>query len=509
MEGSPHTNDSERFAISYLERYESMIQAQDVEEKATILHLRPIFQTIQRLGGGNDTHCNLTTTDFLHTSAQNHPQPSLVQDTSFTANHEDTFLNAPEKSNKSFGKENHSGVLTSARNIPPSLPYDRVSYQTIKCFIEKPLLLSISDAKDYEVLQTDEQLCMILENVIGDHVEENNDGISFAEFIHLYKTAVSGMQALQVLPGKDAVSGRDRERTKKRTMLMIRSFSKLDITSFATNNDSNASLISDENVIITTTKAHKPRISGYANGEDFTNDSDTVVNDDEDDDEEYDEIVDDTTKKEAMISNEFLQREIKILAVVREKSEQIEMLNKKIRQGKKRLLLSFLLCLCLSPFATPIGSSLKNKMDLWKEPSGNITNGQPPVTVEVSKAECLPKDIDDSAETKEKLAFALEELGMMVLAMSKKEEALSSCLANNVPCEESTKCDPCDNSTIMSNSVSFADEVANNPKLKSLVIRRQVVAAVGAAIATSLPALLPTQGIVQSILSLLRLLIKR
>jgi hypothetical protein len=95
---------------------------------------------------------------------------------------------------------------------------------------------------DYHILQTDAQLMLILTTIV-DMVEEGEEekggeglkkGLTFAEFVHVYKSVIAGMQTLQMMPPTTAGNSTSesdpydisdvRSMTRDRTLQMIRSF---------------------------------------------------------------------------------------------------------------------------------------------------------------------------------------------------------------------------------------------------------------------------------------------
>eukprot|EP00554_Chaetoceros_debilis_P004882 CAMPEP_0194086518 /NCGR_PEP_ID=MMETSP0149-20130528/21386_1 /TAXON_ID=122233 /ORGANISM="Chaetoceros debilis, Strain MM31A-1" /LENGTH=574 /DNA_ID=CAMNT_0038769621 /DNA_START=357 /DNA_END=2081 /DNA_ORIENTATION=- len=564
------TSESERFAIAYLERYEAMIQTQEEEDKATISHLQPIFQSIQRLGGGSgggkNTNSNgsgessdgpipIDTCPFKQLSmAQAQVQ---VQDTSFTANHDETFLhvNTSSASTKG-GKNNSNNNMNMNMNNNASLSIvsmgadreysslDRVSNQTMKRFMENPLLLTTSDAKDYEVLQTDEQLCMVLDKIVekyssvgggdsgedantnaNDHHNDDNDndnernddsmGMSFAEFVHVYKIAVSGMQAMQMLPEQDAddICFKDRDRTKQRTLLMISLFSNDAISEFRTGAQQEG-------------RAQFIPASNISNASIISNDNDDNDDDYDDDDDDYDEVVDDSTMKEALLNKEFLQREEKILAVARNKEDEVEKLRREIGKAKRRSLILAFLCILLVlicagagyHFQEQIDSQVMTELQMQQSELASLKKEIAPQLKDCQDFVCTKADngvvATALADTEQKLSSAFNQIGNMVLELSNQKEALSRCLANvNTDTSKAAlECEPCISNSneseaqvIISDLTSARREIKRSAPLKALVIRRQIFAAVGAASLVVLPSIFPMAGIFQKLLKILRI----
>lgn len=562
MSSASFSSESERFAIAYLERYEAMIQTQEDEDKATISHLKPIFQSIQRLGGGAISG-NRQNTNSNDSREFEGPIPidacpfkqlstvQQVQDTSFTANHDDTFLHmntssASTKGGKNINNTNNNASLSMvAMGNTEHSSLDRVSYQTMKRFMENPLLLTTSDAKDYEVLQTDEQLCMVLAKIVekysslggSDSGEDANDnhndgndsdnemnedsmGISFAEFVHVYKIAVSGMQAMQMLPEQDAddICFKDRDRTKQRTLLMISLFSRMNntISEFHTGAQERAQIVATSNI---------------SNASIISNDNDNDDDYDDDDDDDYDEVVDNSTMKEALLNKEFLQREEKILAVARNKEDEVEKLQKEIGKVKRRSLVLAFLCILLVlicagagyHFQEQIDSGVNRKLQMQQNSHVGVEEVMPkeelaPQLKDCQNFVCAKEDKSAVAialaDTEHKLSSAFNQIGNMVLELSNQKEELSRCLANANTDTSAVvlECDPCSSNNdeaeaqaIITDFSSAKREIKRSVPLKSLVIRRQIFAAIGAASVAALPSIFPMAGIFQKLLKILRI----
>lgn len=118
------------------------------------------------------------------------------------------------------------------------------------------------------------------------------------------------------------------------------------------------------------------------------------------------------------------------------------------------------------------------------------------------------------AVTEQKLSSAFNQIGNMVLELSNQKEELSKCVANVIidTSKAALECEPCISSNneseaqvTISDLTSARREIKRNAPLKSLVIRRQIFAAVGAASLAVLPSLFPMAGIFQKLLKILRI----
>eukprot|EP00551_Chaetoceros_affinis_P013393 CAMPEP_0203686314 /NCGR_PEP_ID=MMETSP0090-20130426/48994_1 /ASSEMBLY_ACC=CAM_ASM_001088 /TAXON_ID=426623 /ORGANISM="Chaetoceros affinis, Strain CCMP159" /LENGTH=895 /DNA_ID=CAMNT_0050555535 /DNA_START=387 /DNA_END=3074 /DNA_ORIENTATION=+ len=221
----------------------------------------------------------------------------VTRDTSFTANHEQTFMKLATPSDeittkavssnangKATGKDNKivtedskgedsnykeqqegvkappfvsAGYLDTTTNTitdPNSFNNDHnvvLSFDAITQFVDKIKVINETSGNfpsgpksDYHILQTDAQLMLILTTISetteeysskegeGDE-QEGKEGLTFAEFVHVYKNVIAGMQTLQMLPtsADTSIATFDptrlnyvRDVTRERTLQMIRAF---------------------------------------------------------------------------------------------------------------------------------------------------------------------------------------------------------------------------------------------------------------------------------------------
>jgi hypothetical protein len=217
-----------------------------------------------------------------------------IRDTSFTANHDQTFMKSSdnavlaasgsgldsqktpteEKSENNNDDNSESGggggdkyvstgyldtthntitAMTSLRNDHNIiLPFtaivsfiDRIkNINEVNEGSDEPVIAA-GPKSDYHILQTDAQLMLILSNIAetveskqgedGSDVDEYefSGGLTFAEFVHVYKSVIAGMQTLQMLPAPSDINlqvsdpeylSNVREMTRERTLQMIRAF---------------------------------------------------------------------------------------------------------------------------------------------------------------------------------------------------------------------------------------------------------------------------------------------
>ena len=455
-----YASENERFALAYLERYGEMIQAQENEDEATIAHVRPIFHTIQRLGGGSvlhqghshslSTRTGSTTAHknaYTHTNTQHHV--SVIKDTSFTADADDTYMQHSMHTSTRHGHEHGSESLLSTppASVATSVSYDdKLEFETMRRFKDDPLILSIDDSKDYEVLKTDQQLCLVLKTIAEacdyrqemmerdgrghEHQHGHSDkdaGITFAEFVHVYKIAVSGMQALQMLPnqGKDFGSDMDRKRTWGRCLVMLRLFSRVNVGQIEAADDSNASIISveqeDEN-------EHNNERKGDLHRPGEENDSRT---------EKEVQLLKGEARshgnKEDTISGH--------IEIVREREAAIARLMEEVSAGNRKSNLLLRTVLFLLAALAGLGYQyqqqhqgisfhetvvMANKIE--ETSVVNSTAVSAPVRTESETDSLVGELVLSLADTKDQLNEATTQVGSLVLDMTKVNKQLASCL---------------------------------------------------------------------------------
>jgi len=299
LKGQPRTVSERKLdANSYFHSYESMVRSQDVEDIATIAHLRPIFGRIQRFGRSDS---------LTHNS--NH---SGLRDTSFTADHDDTFQGHSKQDGKSTSKalwtNEKAGAYTKADAYTPAQtidafssdsmcdPRELLTFASLKRFATTLKSFDFDSANDenkvhdapavnsdFYFIQSDEQLMMIIlkfEEAIDDWrrdprcraIDLDEAGITFSEFVHVYKTVISGMKSLQMIPSlhqftddknesivtlvkmsedmKDLVSYQ-REKTVERSLKMINEFTHFSsfspVAVISSSDDDNDKFGSDDN----------------------------------------------------------------------------------------------------------------------------------------------------------------------------------------------------------------------------------------------------------------------
>ncbi|GFH46709.1 predicted protein [Chaetoceros tenuissimus] len=155
-------------SAEFLSRYGEMADAQDVENETAIAYLLPIFHFICGVSKGESSVHASSTASSISTPTRD----PLAKDIS---QHQRTEL-------------------------------DVLTYEAIRIFLQNPVFPSETEAKFYDTLKTDKQLFFVLNNFVDQRFHANNvsgskrDGISFEEFVHAYKIAISCMFCLQSLP---------------------------------------------------------------------------------------------------------------------------------------------------------------------------------------------------------------------------------------------------------------------------------------------------------------------
>jgi hypothetical protein len=153
-----------RDALAYLLRYETMVRQQEAEDMATLAHIRPCVERLEALAG----------------------------------------IKAVSSSSRKTRAEADSALL--AREI---------SFASLKKALE-----ALDEECDYssEFMSTDRQLMMVLRLLTqktGTDGDEQDDDvfIAWVEFFQAYKVCIAGMLTLQHLPPTSAIRNRARDRT--------------------------------------------------------------------------------------------------------------------------------------------------------------------------------------------------------------------------------------------------------------------------------------------------------
>jgi len=223
---SPSKTSSDRSALAYLLRYETLVRSQDVEDAATSDHLRPLFDRLIVLGGGGTF--GATENGKTSSKAIDADIPGLIP---------------------SHSASTDEGDLAAVVDTNPGehiFTYDAMRVALAKLGAEASM--APSDAKysnggdgTSEVLTTDRQCMLLLRTIVDANGSLNNDdesgnpaGLTYAEFLQVYKVIVGGMQTLQRIPKKEgddagstasSISKNDtRLKIRERTLNLIKLF---------------------------------------------------------------------------------------------------------------------------------------------------------------------------------------------------------------------------------------------------------------------------------------------
>jgi len=230
--------------LAYLLRYETLVRSQDVEDVATSDHLRPLFDRLVVLGGGDggggaSGGASTAATDAGKADAD---IPGLIPTHSASTDEGDWTTAAAAAGGASAGETTN----TSDECV---LTYKAMEVALTK--LDADASMVSADAKysnggaspEAEVLTTDRQCLLLLRTIVdahndnGSHGNDNDGnpagGLTYAEFLQVYKVVVGGMQTLQRLPKKEAdntsssaatsTNGR-RLQIRQRTLDLVRLF---------------------------------------------------------------------------------------------------------------------------------------------------------------------------------------------------------------------------------------------------------------------------------------------
>ena len=196
---SPSRTSSDRSALAYLLRYETLVRSQDVEDAATSDHLRPLFDRLCVLGGGSSSTNGNADGKLLAkgASAAEDAIPGLIP---------------------SHSASTDEGDMSAENADEQTLTYETMKAALITLDADHSKISS-ADAKysngggdgTAEVLTTDRQLMLLLRTIVdanasliadGGTDNTGSAGLTYAEFLQVYKVVVGGMQTLQRIPKK-------------------------------------------------------------------------------------------------------------------------------------------------------------------------------------------------------------------------------------------------------------------------------------------------------------------
>lgn len=222
---SPSKTSSDRSALAYLLRYETLVRSQDVEDAATSDHLRPLFDRLMDLG--SDSACTADNGKTL-SKAVDADIPGLIP------------------SHSASTDEGDLAAAAGTISVEHILTYAAMRVALAK--LDAEASMAPSDAKysnggdgTSEVLTTDRQCMLLLRTIVDANGSPSNDdesgnpaGLTYAEFLQVYKVIVGGMQTLQRIPKKEgddagstasSISKNDtRLKIRERTLNLIKLF---------------------------------------------------------------------------------------------------------------------------------------------------------------------------------------------------------------------------------------------------------------------------------------------
>ena len=216
---SPSKSSSDRSALAYLLRYETLVRSQDVEDAATSDHLRPLFDRLCVLGGGDSsTNSNAVTKLVKGAADADNNIPGLIPSHSASTDEGDMFAANTDEQILTYQAMKTALVTLDAEHSKVSKAGAKYS--------------NGGGDGTAEVLTTDRQLMLLLRTIVDANASLNTDGdmdnagsvgLTYAEFLQVYKVVVGGMQTLQRIPKKaDDTNTNATTKTKNDARLKIR-----------------------------------------------------------------------------------------------------------------------------------------------------------------------------------------------------------------------------------------------------------------------------------------------
>jgi hypothetical protein len=212
---APASSQSDRSALAYLLRYETLVRSQDAEDAATSDHLRPLFDRLRKLGGGGGNGkvgINMDVPGLVpsHSVSTDEGDPTAAADDASYDNHDNDD-----------GDDNDEQLLTYDAMRAALAELDAVDLSFAGGAADKKKYSNGDGNGTAEVLTTDRQLMLLLRTMVdananattatsdnnendGDHSNDDRpsagQGLTYAEFLQAYKLVVGGMQTLQRIP---------------------------------------------------------------------------------------------------------------------------------------------------------------------------------------------------------------------------------------------------------------------------------------------------------------------
>jgi len=212
---------------AFFNRYEAMVSQQDAEEKASVGHLRPLFDHLVLSFGDDDK--NKKVADASSNEDDEGEDRMIIP--ALTRSGSSAFEQEQEEN------ENAKDEFLSTESKVLSL--NAISRASSHYSTKRTSSSLRTNAMD-DIITADRQLIFLL-NTLSNDASQNQStptllSLSFPEFVHAYRTVIIGMQALQMLPHNTdrrdledtpvKYTAEDRAKTRNRTLEMIRLFSR-------------------------------------------------------------------------------------------------------------------------------------------------------------------------------------------------------------------------------------------------------------------------------------------
>mmetsp|Transcript_24332 Transcript_24332/g.53060 ORF Transcript_24332/g.53060 Transcript_24332/m.53060 type:complete len:643 (-) Transcript_24332:133-2061(-) len=208
---------TDKSALAYLLRYETMVRSQDVEDDATTQHLRPLFDRLIELGSHG------TSSSAAAAAAGNN---GSSKKTVGAGDVPDLIASGSGSSDEGDGA---AAGLIGGGSTTRSSDTAVLTYRAMRVALSSLDAMASATAHDDNdnnmLLTTDRQLMLLLRTVVDvsaevggadandDHHHQEGegvgegDGLTYAEFLQVYKVVVGGMQTLQRVPKREEDNG--------------------------------------------------------------------------------------------------------------------------------------------------------------------------------------------------------------------------------------------------------------------------------------------------------------
>jgi hypothetical protein len=168
---------SDRAALAYLLKYETMVRQQEAEDMAVMDHIRPCMERLNELAAGTCNNNNDSTTTKTTVNRWSSTTQVLSQEISYAA------------------------MATALQRLESTATDSNDNNK---------------DVSSVEFMTTDRQLMMVLRLLTRSTLtgtDNHSPTITWAEFLQCYKTCIVGMMTLQHLAPQSAARHRARDRT--------------------------------------------------------------------------------------------------------------------------------------------------------------------------------------------------------------------------------------------------------------------------------------------------------